>query len=1120
MTSAPPDQDKKPTRRRARRALVWCLLCLVLIAGGAAGSVWWLKGREVAAPEWLRAQISDRLQTAVPEAEVSFGELVLLLDEEWRPRASVRNVQVTTPDGVDVVGFSEMRAGASLDALLRGQLEPTSLDVSGVFLTLRRGPEGRISISGTQGPAQVAREAPNLAELVTELDDFLLRPGLTGLERVSVQTLTLRYEDQRANRAWTIDGGRLQLTREAEALQIFVDLAVLGGGAQVATLAASYAGEIGARASEFGVTFRDLDAVDVASQGAAFNWLGALRAPISGALRGGLEEDGSIRPLNATFQIGAGVIQPTPEAQAIPIDSARSYFTYLPDSRTLRFDELSVESKWGRGTLEGQAEIGLPVNGRIGDMVGQLRLSGLTVNPADFYPEPVSVAVAELDFQLSTSPFLLEIGRLQVEDDGNVATGNGTIRADARGWEIALDGQMNALRPARLLELWPMAVKPKSRKWIAENVKAGTMRDISGAVRLRAGEEPETFLSFDFSDGEVRFLRTMPHLTGARGHATLVRNRFVVVADEGVVTADQGGEVDVTGTAFIIPDVKIKDFTPGVVRLRASGGIEAALSLLDRKPLEVMKKAGRAPDIASGRAEVMGTISLPLEKGVPLELVNYNLTGTITDVRSDVLVPDRVVQAPALDLVASDEEVSLRGEGDLDGVPFDIVWRQSVGEGPQPPGRVTGTAVISQEALDTFRVDLPPGSVRGSSTADIDITLTRDTPPALRLTSDLRGLRLAFAPVGWAKAAATPGELEVALTLGPVPQVDSLRLEAPGLRAEGDVLLNEGGTLDRVRLSRLRVGGWLDVPAELIGRGEGAPPAVNIPGGRVDLRRADFGSAGGSGQASGPLTLALDTLQVSDSIALRNLRGEFTTGGGGLLGNFTGLVNGQARIAGQVVPEGGRSAIRIAADDAGAVVAAAGVLKQGRGGQLELGLRPVGTAGALDGKLRVTDISVVDAPAIAALLNAISIVGLVNELGGDGIYFSEVLADFRLTPDRITLREASAVGSSIGLSMDGVFFPGTGQLQMQGVISPVYLLNAIGRVISRRGEGLFGFNYSISGTTQDPDVFVNPLTALVPGGIRDLFRAPKPEVPLAEGEEPPPPEPVRRPPPNVSGSDR
>ena len=58
-----------------------------------------------------------------------------------------------------------------------------------------------------------------------------------------------------------------------------------------------------------------------------------------------------------------------------------------------------------------------------------------------------------------------------------------------------------------------------------------------------------------------------------------------------------------------------------------------------------------------------------------------------------------------------------------------------------------------------------------------------------------------------------------------------------------------------------------------------------------------------------------------------------------------------------------------------------------------------------------------------------------------------------------------------------------------GVISPVYFLNAIGSIFSRRGEGLFGFNYRIAGSTADPKVSVNPLSILTPGMFREIFRA-------------------------------
>ncbi|MCA3440156.1 MAG: hypothetical protein INF50_07430, partial [Rhodobacter sp.] len=79
-----------------------------------------------------------------------------------------------------------------------------------------------------------------------------------------------------------------------------------------------------------------------------------------------------------------------------------------------------------------------------------------------------------------------------------------------------------------------------------------------------------------------------------------------------------------------------------------------------------------------------------------------------------------------------------------------------------------------------------------------------------------------------------------------------------------------------------------------------------------------------------------------------------------------------------------------------------------------------------------------------------------------------------------------------GVSLSGSFNSTTGGLNMQGVISPIYLLNGIGRVLTRPGEGLFGFSYQLTGTADDPAVSVNPLSILTPGMFRDLFRAAPP----------------------------
>ena len=95
----------------------------------------------------------------------------------------------------------------------------------------------------------------------------------------------------------------------------------------------------------------------------------------------------------------------------------------------------------------------------------------------------------------------------------------------------------------------------------------------------------------------------------------------------------------------------------------------------------------------------------------------------------------------------------------------------------------------------------------------------------------------------------------------------------------------------------------------------------------------------------------------------------------------------------------------------------------------------------------------------------------------------------------------------MGLSMDGTYDVAGSVLDMQGVISPLFLLNGIGSIFTRKGEGLIGFNYRLRGPAQDPRVQINPLSALTPGMFREIFRAPAPSLPDVEGQSPTPAEP-------------
>ena len=1074
----------------------------VLVALIGVG-LYWAQGRSFAAPEWVRVEIEQRANAQLSDAQMGIGEAVVVLENGWRPSFRIRDLEMRTSEGNEIVTFSQVGGGLDLEALSEGQIALTSLMVDGVFVTLRRGASGGVSVTtGAVSGNAVTQQASNVSQLIANLDELLLRPGLASLTDAQVRGVTLRYEDERSGRAWTIDGGRFRLARNGTSLDLSADLAVLGGGAHVATLEVNYSGVIGAIASDFGISFSDVASRDIASQSPAFAWLGALDAPISGSLRGGLTETGTLKPLNATFEVYNGAIQPQPEAKPIPLSVARSYFTYLPEQQTVRFDEFYVESAWGSGYFEGSAQLGADA------MVGQFRSGKLTANPIGIYDEPVSVEAAEIDFRMSYAPFVLDVGRLDVVDQGNVLSGRGKLAVGDAGWDLAFDMAMDAISPTRLLELWPdNGIGFKTRKWITENVFAASLSAIEGAVRIVQGKAPNLYVGFDFDEAEFRFMRAMPPLQNGKGYATLIDNRFVAVLDEGGVEAPQGGYVEAKGSSFIIPDVKAKPDPPGVVRLNAAGPLVAALSLLDRPPLEIMTKANRPVDLAEGQVQLAGTLSFPLRKGNKIDAVDFDIAGHVSEVSSDKLVDGRSVRSDRLSLIVSDEEVDLSGPVTLDGVPARMRWQKVLGS-PDQKGRsrITGDIDLTAEALDALNITLPPRSVSGSGKADFSVQLEQDAPPVLELSSELEGLELSIPQINWRKAASSSGSLNVVAKLSSVPEVERIALDAPGLSAEGNLSLSGGGKMDRLRMESVQVANWFNGAVDLVGRGAGRAPGVVIRGGVLDMRQADFGQSTSGGSA--PLTVRLDRLQVSDTIAITAMSGQFTTGGT-LRGTFEGAVNGAARISGELVPQGARSAINLSSSDAGSVFASAGLTRQARGGELQLQLNPVGSGGAFDGKLRVDDARIKDAPAIAALLNSLSIVGLVDELAGEGIYFSEINADFRMSPSQITLREASAVGPSMGLSMDGLYVPDSGKIEIQGVISPIYLVNAVGSLLTREGEGLFGFNYSITGTAAEPNVFVNPLTALAPAMFRNLFRRAAPDVPLEEGEEPPPPPPPK-----------
>jgi hypothetical protein len=148
------------------------------------------------------------------------------------------------------------------------------------------------------------------------------------------------------------------------------------------------------------------------------------------------------------------------------------------------------------------------------------------------------------------------------------------------------------------------------------------------------------------------------------------------------------------------------------------------------------------------------------------------------------------------------------------------------------------------------------------------------------------------------------------------------------------------------------------------------------------------------------------------------------------------------------------------------------------------------------GHIEGADYSLVRAPAFARILSLPSFSGAGGMLAGSGIPFSTLRGDFAYGEDRLVLDKLVAYGGAIGVTGNGVADLGRDRLDLQGTIVPAYALNSILGVVpvigplllGGEGQGLFAANYRVTGSAADPQVSVNPLSALAPGFLRRLFQ--------------------------------
>lgn len=742
---------------------------------------------------------------------------------------------------------------------------------------------------------------------------------------------------------------------------------------------------------------------------------------------------------------------------------------------------------------------------------GKVTLRDAMLAVPELYRAPVSVSSATLDLAAARDGEVLKLalGGAKAVLDGLPATAKGNFALRGDGTALGrVEASLGPVALDRVPRHWPLGVAPGGLAWVSANVGGGQVESLTLAAQFdEARPERDTLdLEFRFADAAVSFVPGMPPITAASGTGKVTLDRLDLKLSGGKVVAAGEGPLLLKGSEFAIAD-----FSPaipsGQVKLRARGGVRSVLRLLDTEPLGVIAPTGFDIAKAEGHAEVRVLLDLPLADDLDIDDVRFDARAKIRDynlIEPETALP---VEGDLLLVKATGEGLSLQSDARIGGLAARLGYSQGFGrvKPGEPESILTLESFLSLADFARHGLVLDD-YLDGLTAMKARIELFGKGAARINADADLTNVALKAEPLGWAKPAGVPATIRLSGFRNPdgAGRIEALSLSGEGLSAEGSIGFARDGAITRANFSRIKLGSVVDTGV-IFGRKTNGDAGLVVKGAQLDLRKVFAatlegeapGPRGGSDASEMTINLDLGRVFLRDDLAVFDMRGGARLRGGGLHGaQIDGKLNGSAPA--RLLAERRRTgtAIRLTAPDAGAFLRALGVFDGAYDGALTLDAisRDGASPSEIVGRIHVAGMVVHDAATLGRVLSGGAAQAFLGDLAEGGIAFTKIELPFRGVGPNWRIEDGVAYGPQIGLTLEGGFDVASGALGLNGSVSPAYAINgALGNVpvlgtllTGGEGGGVFGVTFAVNGDTNEPEVTVNPLSALAPGFLRRI----------------------------------
>ena len=994
----------------------------------------------------------------------------------------VKNVRAIGENGTAQARIPELSMSISGRALIRGKLAPKFIELLGPEIRVRRETSGALGIEvAADGDVTGARFATGL------LGWLIKKPApdspMSYLETVRISGATMTFDDRLTDKVWKAPVGYLRLARAPHGL-------LAEGSLQIDTdertadisLHGSFHSE--GRRLDLTAAFSEISPAAFAALDPNFTALKSVNLPLSGKLVVGLSLDDGINTIgfHVTGDDGT-LIVPAPFAQELSIEKIALDGIYNGRNGKVTLDSAEV-------TLMEGSVLSIPA-------------------PIDHAFPLVSLSGAgQFDGKAGT----LDIQRLSLNLNGPVFD----LKAQASGigaGDIAINAETTLadVPVAQLKTYWPATLGPDPYNWITTHLQHGRMIRADAAFELSVKEDASYVLkelngTMSAEGVTVTYLEGMPPVKDVRALMSFDEKSFDVAVEGG-----QSGRINVAGAAIHISGLQEVDQYIDI-DLHAESPIRDALQLIDREPFGFASAMNIDPKGTGGQAKVDLGLRFMLAKNLAVADVDVKAEAALSNVKMKNVVLGRDIHDGTLKLKVNTKKMAVDGNVLMGKVPVALIWNQNFED--RAPFRSQYLLAAKIDDLSSVRdlgVDPGPAGdfVSGGVDATVRYTEFDGRSGRVDVNANLARAELRVPVMEWRKAAGDAGWVDVTILLenGLVKSVPNFDVVAGDLTVKGDVKYAPAGLgLERVNLKQVLFG-RTEVSGAVISRPDGGWE-IGLQGPELEfspLWERLMGDRPGQDDLSLPdLTIAveLNKMWVGKQKFLSDVSGTFVHKRGfwrtALLDS---KINGGPQLNVNMAPDAdGNRVLNVKAENAGDTLRFFDLFDNMHGGQLEVRgryddaapLRP------LRGKLRVVNYRVRNAPLMTRVLSIMALTGIVDALTGEGLNFAELDVPFTYTDGEVQIAEAKATGNSIGFTASGTVYTHADVLNIEGTVVPAYAINSLfgkipllGNILAgtESGGGVFAANFSISGPMEDPKTTVNPLSALTPGILRNLFGA-------------------------------